>query len=172
MFTGNIVLIGFMGTGKTTIGRLCAEKLSWDFVDTDQYIEQFTNQRIPELFRISEAHFRAIETQVFGEILSRGCQVVSTGGGIVTRPENRELLASSRNLVFCLTARPNVILRRVKTSAKRPLLDTPDPKKQICLLLKQRNSLYQSAADYRLDTSDKSIQAVVADIMALMEQRR
>jgi shikimate kinase len=141
----NLILIGFMGTGKTTIGKRVARSLGYRFVDTDQLIAKKAGKGIPAIFADEgEEAFRQLETEVLRECAAGERQVISTGGGIVTRPENRELLMASGYVVW-LKAAPDTIYQRVRRSRDRPLLRTPDPQATIAELLGQRNGLYEAS---------------------------
>jgi shikimate kinase len=118
----NIVLVGFMGTGKSTVGRFLAEKLGWDIVDTDHYIEKKEGMSIAELFsKRGELYFRETETRSIQEIMSRSNQVVATGGGAVLAAENR-LSLKTKGYVVALTATVDTIIQRVSGDRNRPLL--------------------------------------------------
>jgi shikimate kinase len=118
----NIVLVGFMGTGKSTVGRFIAEKLGWDLVDTDHYIEKLEGMSIAELFsKHGEVYFREAETRSIKEIMSKSNQVVATGGGAVLAEENR-LILKTKGYVVALTASVETIIQRVSGDRNRPLL--------------------------------------------------
>jgi shikimate kinase len=163
----NIVLLGFMGTGKSAVGRRLARDLHYQFVDTDQLIEEKTGKRISELFeQEGEAHFRRLEAEVAQEVGRREQAVISTGGGIVLNPANLEALRRNGVLVS-LQARPEVILKRVqKRAGQRPLLKGPDPLSEIHRLLQERELQYRGA-DFTLDTSDIDAEAAAQ----LLKQR-
>jgi shikimate kinase len=140
----NVVLTGFMGTGKTTVGRLLAERLDYAFVDTDTLIEQ-RHGPIPEIFAAQgEAAFRAIERRLAVELAERCRHVISTGGGMLVDDVSADALARSGD-VFCLIATPEEILERVATDAsraERPLLAVDDPGRRIGELLAERSDAY------------------------------
>jgi 3-dehydroquinate synthase len=163
----NIVLTGFMGTGKTTVGRLLAERLGFEFVDTDQLIEQ-RHGRIADIFRTrGEAAFREIEHQVATELAERNRLVISTGGRLMLDPRN--VASLSRNArVFCLVATPDEILDRVAkddTPVERPLLSVPDPHQRIVELLAERSPGYRRFAQL---TTDRIEADAVADDLAVL----
>ncbi len=163
----NIVLTGFMGTGKTTVGRLLAEKLGYEFVDTDQVIEE-RHGKIAEIFRTrGEDAFRRIERELAAELAARDRLVISTGGRLMLDPQN--VASLSRNgRVFCLVATPDEIFDRVThdTSAtERPLLAVPDPRQRIVELLAERSPDYRRFA--QLATDAVSTDAVAADLAEL-----
>jgi shikimate kinase len=123
----NIILTGFMGVGKTSIGTRLARDLGYTFVDTDELIEADQKTTITEIFaQKGEPYFRDVETRIIKTVLENGNQVVSTGGGAVIRDENREVFKEA-GLVVCLTARPEVIYERIKHETHRPLLRSLTP---------------------------------------------
>lgn len=160
---GNVVLTGFMGTGKTTVGRLLAELLGFDFVDTDQIIEA-DNGPIPVIFaEQGEDTFREIEAQVAATLADRTGMVIATGGRLMLDPENAAVLGASGR-VFCLTAPVEVILDRVvgDGTAHRPLLDSDDPAGRIRALLIEREAAY--AAFESVETTERSPATIAADL--------
>jgi len=160
----NIVLLGFMGTGKSAVGRRLAAEFHYQLVDTDQVIEEKTQKRIAEIFaEQGEAAFRRLESEVVVELAGRTGCVISTGGGIVLNPKNLDLLGANGILVL-LRSRPEVIFKRVqKRAGQRPLLQKPDPLSEIKRLLAEREPFYQRA-DITLDTSDMKLEDVVQQI--------
>ena len=163
----NIVLTGFMGTGKTTVGRLLADKLGYEFVDTDEVIEE-RHGRIAEIFRTrGEDAFRRIERELAAELAARDRLVIATGGRLMLDPQNVSSL-SRNGRVFCLVATPDEIFDRVThdTSAtERPLLAVPDPRQRIVELLAERSPDYRRFA--QLATDAVSTDAVAADLAEL-----
>jgi shikimate kinase len=160
----NIVLIGFMGTGKSSVGRILARKLRFRFVDTDRLIVDLAGIEIPEIFRLhGEAHFRQLEHEILESLIGLNCQIVSTGGGIVLREDNRPLLKKC-GFVAALTANESVLFERVSRNSNRPLLQTENPRKTICEMLAQRRALYEDAAQLTVDTSDLTTEAVAQRI--------
>ena len=164
----NIVLIGFMGSGKSTVGRGLARLRGWRFVDTDVVIRDGAGGRaIPELFaEEGEAAFRDRETAALRAVCEGGRQVIATGGGAVLRPENVELLRRA-GLVVWLTARPDVVVARTAHRvADRPLLAAggEDLLAHVLRLLGERGPLYQAAAHLIVDTSDRPPPAIVQEI--------
>lgn len=150
----NIILIGFMGSGKTTVGRTLAEKLRFKFVDTDDEIVRRAGKPITAIFADSgEEAFRDLETATLKALASRSRSIISTGGGIILRPENRSVL---KNLGFTvwLSADEDTIFERVSKNRARPLVQTEDPRKTIHDLLTARLPLYKEASHLTIDTSD------------------
>lgn len=148
----NVVFIGFMGTGKSTLGKLIAAALSYEFVDTDRLIEEREGRSVAAIFAADgEARFRKIEAEVARE-LSRGDRmVIAGGGGFPINPDNIELLRKN-GLIITLTALPPVILERVGRDQTRPLLHVPDPLQTIETLLRERAVFYRNC-DLTVDTS-------------------
>jgi shikimate kinase len=162
----NIALIGFMGTGKTVVGKALAKKLNWEFIELDLLIEQKAGRSIPEIFEQDcEIAFRELEIMVTKEVSHREQAVIACGGGFVLNQINVDRLRQKSKIV-CLTASPAVILKRVSgDGGERPLLKVANPSLTIEALLKFRKPLYERAADITLDTSKLDIDAVVAQII-------
>jgi 3-dehydroquinate synthase len=163
----NIVLTGFMGTGKTTVGRLLAERLGYEFVDTDQVIEE-RHGKVAEIFRTrGEDAFRRLERELAAELADRDGLVISTGGRLMLDPQNVANL-SRKGRVFCLVATPDEILNRVQgdaASTERPLLAVSDPRQRIVELLAERGPDYRRFA--QLTTDALSTDAVATDLATL-----
>ena len=168
----NIVLLGFMGTGKSTAGRELAELLEWTFIEMDQIIEEMAGCTIPEIFlREGETYFRDFETLVCRNLTQLHHAVVAAGGGVVTRPENVEILQSFAHIVL-LTATPETIFERIIEDGKekRPLLAKPDPIGEIQTLFSCTGSLYYAATEHWVDTTGKSPVDVAFEILASLRQ--
>lgn len=162
---GRVVLTGFMGTGKTTAGRLLADRLGLELVDTDREIEA-EHGTIPEIFRDDgEAGFRRLERRLAERLADRHDVVVATGGGMMVDPDVAGLLGSPPARVFCLTASPATILERVTgdpTGPERPLLADPDRRRRIEQLLAERQRAY--ARFEQVDTDGRSPEDVADEI--------
>ena len=155
----NIVLVGFMGTGKTVIGKKVAEKLGHEYLSTDDLIEQLSGKKISEIFaQDGEPVFREMECNVVKDISEKEDLVIDTGGGIVLNSNNVHLLRKNGNII-CLWASSEVIYKRVKKHTHRPLLNVPDPLKKINDLLEKRRPFYESA-DYFINTDDMTLDEV------------
>jgi shikimate kinase/3-dehydroquinate synthase len=168
MVRENIILTGFMGTGKTAVGKALAAQLGYKFVDTDALIEQRAGQSIAEIFRVEgESAFRAWEAGVAEELAGGKEMIISTGGGMMLDRENAAHLAQTGR-VFCLTASAAEIVRRLEHEVEvRPLLAVPDPAARVSELLAQRASGY---AQFRqINTEGREIAAIAQEIRALME---
>lgn len=168
----NIVLVGFMGTGKSTVGRLLAQRLKMPFVDLDRRIEKEAGKTIPEIFGSDgEAAFRARETQAVQEVSRLSSHVIATGGGVMCDERNVEALKAS-GLLVCLTASPEVILARtMPTLRARPLLAGADPKQRIEQLLALRTPYY-ARADLTIDTTGRSPEEIEKEIRCKLETFR
>jgi shikimate kinase len=159
----NIALIGFMGTGKTSVGRLVAEVLHFEFLDTDELIEEYTGRSIPDIFsKDGEPAFRALEKKVVEELASKTKTVIATGGGLPTNPDNLAQLKSFA-LVVCLWASEEKIWERVRHQSHRPLLLDADPQKKIHDFLAVRGPFYRQA-DVLVNTGLRSPREVAQQI--------
>ncbi|HLD82431.1 MAG TPA: shikimate kinase [Candidatus Omnitrophota bacterium] len=162
----NIYLVGFMGTGKTAVGRELAKRKKWQFMDLDELIELKEKRVISDIFaKEGEPYFRRLESRVLKEACKEKKFVVACGGGIVINPDNIKVMKETGKVV-CLTARPEVILKRTSGYAHRPLLNVKSPQKQIELLLKLR-APYYTKADITIDTSKISINEIVGKILKI-----
>ena len=160
-----------MGTGKTAIGKRVAEKLEMGYLDIDELIEKEAGMSIGELFsRFGEEHFRTLESKLAEKVSEYENKVIATGGGIVLERENLDNLRR-RGVLICLTARPEVILKRTKKEHHRPLLKVDYPLATIKELLAYRAPFY-ARADYRLDTSDLTIEQVVEEVARLAKETK
>jgi shikimate kinase len=162
----NIALIGFMGTGKTAVGRLLAEKLNKKFLEQDSLIEQKAGKSIPEIFRQNgEISFRELEIAATKEIAREQNAVIACGGGVVLNKINIDRLKESSVVVY-LTASPEAILERTSAEeGQRPLLNVENPLRTIRELMKFRRPFYERSADMTIDTSNLDIAAIVAQII-------
>jgi shikimate kinase len=159
----NLALIGFMGTGKTSVGRVLAEHLQFEFLDTDELIQARASRTINDIFaQDGEPAFRAMECAVVKELAAREKLVISTGGGLPTNPANLEAL-KQHALVICLWSSPEKIWERVRHQSHRPLLHDPDPQKKIADLLAIREPFYKQA-DVLINTGLRSIREIVQQI--------
>jgi len=164
----NIVLTGFMGTGKTTVGRLLARQLGREFIDTDELIQARHGRSIPEIFlEFGETAFRQMEADIVQELAEREELVISTGGRLMLDPANVAAL-SRKGRVFCLVATPEEILARLKHSKThpRPLLEVPNPGERIVELLEQREKGYQRFP--QVMTNEKRPTEVTRDLVDLI----
>jgi shikimate kinase len=164
----NIYLIGMMGTGKSTIGKLLAERLSYRFLDTDTTIEQLTHQTITEIFQTAgEIEFRQLETQVLTEVSAYTRIVVATGGGIAIKLENWNHL--QQGLVICLDASVETLIERLKDDTTRPILDTPDDLySKLEQILAARRDRYAAADLHILITAQQTPIEIIDQIIDLI----
>lgn len=164
----NVILIGFMGTGKSRVGHMVARRLGFKFVDTDDVIVQRLQMPITEIFqRLGEDRFREIERNVIAEVAVKDRQVIATGGGVPLNEDNVRNLKTN-GVVVCLTASPDIIYKRTMRSDSRPLLQTKDKMEQIKSLLDSRQ-VYYDVADYQVDTSAKPASAIARGIVELYQ---
>lgn len=167
----NIVLIGFMGTGKTTIATALANRLNMRYVSTDDLIEKQEKRTINEIFRTDgEDRFSDIESGVIRAVSSQDGQVIDAGGGVVIREENISSLRSN-GILICLTADIETIMARTKKYKHRPLLNVEDPKRKIRDLLEKRVALY-AKADHCIDTGKLTVKQAVEKIVEIVSGNR
>ena len=169
MSRSNIILVGPMGAGKTTIGRQLAKATGKAFVDSDQEIENRTGASIPWIFDVEgEEGFRRRERDMLTELTDRDDTVIATGGGAILSPETRKLMRK-RGMVIYLRASVDQILRRTARDRNRPLLQTEDPRARLEALMAERDPLYREVADLTLDTDERSVRSVVRESLDRLE---
>jgi shikimate kinase len=160
----NIILTGFMGTGKTAVGKELSRLLNMKLIDVDSEIEKSEKMTINEIFtHFGEARFREIETEMVKKISQSKNVIISTGGGVVLKQENIDILKKN-GVIFWLTASPETILNRTGNSNKRPLLQTENPLTRIKELLSFRKPFYEKA-DIMIDTEGKSPLQIAEEII-------
>ena len=164
----NISLIGMMGSGKSTIGKLLKIKLSdYRFIDTDEEIIKKENMSINEIFaQKGEEYFRRIETEVLNRILSNNNQIISTGGGIIKSEENIKNL-KEKSIVFYLKAEGTELCKRVKNNKERPLLNVENMYEKIKILLNEREKNYKQA-HYIISTDNKTPEEITNEITGII----
>lgn len=161
----NVYLVGLMGSGKTTVGRILAKRLGLAFMDTDREVEERTGVSIPTIFEIEgEEGFRRRESQVVEDCTRMSNAIVATGGGVVLRPENRENLTKSGFVVY-LNVPPHILWERTRADKNRPLLKVDDPLGKLQQLFAQRDPLYREVADLVVDGSRINAQGVTQLLM-------
>lgn len=166
----NIILVGLPGSGKTTIGRQLARRLGLPFVDSDQVIEARLGCSIREYFeREGEDAFRDLEQTVLDELSQQHQGVLSTGGGSVLRPVNRQRLHERGHVVYLRSA-PEDVYRRLRHDKSRPLLQVQDPLARLRALHEARDPLYREAAHLVLETGRPSVAALVGKLLAQLER--
>lgn len=160
----NVVLFGFMGTGKTAVGKEVARRLQMQFVDMDDVIEEKEGCSISEIFaQKGEGYFRQLEAQVAEKLSREEGRVIATGGGVVLNSRNVDALQFT-GVGICLMASPEVIFERIKGETHRPLLLGPDPLERIASLLERREPFY-GKVEHRIDTSRLSLEQVVEEVV-------
>ncbi|SHI86873.1 shikimate kinase [Rubritalea squalenifaciens DSM 18772] len=163
----NIVLIGFMGSGKSTVGRELGKLLGYPIVDTDHKIEEQEGLTIPEIFSTKgEDYFRTTETKLIQSLCEEGIShhIIATGGGLPMREENRPLIRQLGYVVW-LQADVDTILNRTSRNSNRPLLQTDNPRKTIEELLEKRNPVYEEVCHLRIRTSNLDIEETAHGIL-------
>ena len=164
----NIVLVGFMGTGKTSVGRRISKQLAMPLIDTDCVIEQDSGKVISDIFAAhDESYFRNLESAAVCKVSGLDNQVIATGGGIVLRESNLKLLKKN-GIVFCLTASPETIWKRVRRSTHRPLIQTSRSLNEIRRMLADR-APYYARADHDIQTTGLSIYEVANRIVEIFQ---
>lgn len=164
----NCILIGYMGCGKSTVGRQLSDILKHGFVDTDALIEEEQGRTISEIFKVDgEQFFRDLETEALRKLLeTEGKYVISVGGGLPLREENRMLLQKLGQVIY-LKATPDTIYNRIKGDVTRPLLQTKNPKERIIEMLNEREEKYLVAAHKIVFVDEKEISEIVDEIMEI-----
>jgi shikimate kinase len=166
----NVFLVGMMGAGKTTAGRLLARRLKRPFYDSDHEIERRCGVKVPVIFEIEgEAGFRQREAAVIAELAALEDVVLATGGGAVLAPASRRLLGARGTVVY-LHARPEALYGRVRQDRNRPLLATADPLGRLRELYAQRDPLYREIADLVVDTGPQSAQGLARQLLARLRE--
>lgn len=168
----NVVLTGFMCTGKTSVGKRLSERLNFEYIDTDELIETKTGLKITEIFsRYGEDYFRDIESEVVKEVSMLDNKVISTGGGVVLRKENMQNLRRN-GIIVNLTAKPEIIYERLKQQPGiRPLLNKPQPLQEIKRLLNYREEFYKDC-DLKIETDTLSVDEVVVEILKYLKEKK
>jgi shikimate kinase len=168
---GNVYLVGMMGAGKTTIGRLLARRLRMRFVDSDHEIEGRCGVKIPVIFEIEgEAGFRGREMLAIAELTALHGLVLATGGGVIMSEDNRRRLAGTGSVVY-LRATPEDLYERVRHDRNRPLLATADPLARLCELYAERDPLYRSVAHLVVETGAQTVQTLARELLDKLEGR-
>lgn len=162
----NIILIGFMGSGKTSVGHRLAQSMTYQFRDTDHMIERNYGNTISRIFaQQGEAYFRNMETDLLKTLVSTlDHTILSTGGGLPLRPENSKILSEIGYVVY-LKASKETIFRRLKGDSTRPLLQGENPEKNIESMLKLRDPIYEKAAHLMMNTDNRTITEIVQAVM-------
>lgn len=166
MFNYNIFLIGFMGAGKSTVANGLKNQLEMDYVEMDQLIAEQRGMAITDIFaEYGETYFRNLESNVLIELQRRRHTIVSCGGGIVVRKENKDYMKKNGRVVF-LTASPQTVYERVKNSKERPILNNNMNVEFISQLLETRRALYEEAADITVATDGRPVAEICDEIVS------
>ena len=164
----NIYLIGLMGSGKTTLGKILSKKLDKDFYDSDQVIEEKLGVNVPMIFEYEgEAGFREREKDILKELVSKQNIVLATGGGIILSESNRDLLAKNGIVIYLKSNQKDLVLR-MKNDKTRPLLKNGNVELIIKKLCQEREPLYEQIADFEIATKNKRIHEVVNEIITII----
>ena len=164
----NIVLCGFMGSGKSTIGNLLSKKMGMAFIDLDAYIEKKENKSVSQIFADSgEEYFRQLEKDAVRELAYKKSIILATGGGTLTFQENVDVLRNADNKIILLDLPVEVVEQRLQGDTKRPLLNRPDKEKVMRELYEKRLPLYRSAADIVVNAANSPLQVCIEIIANL-----
>ncbi len=170
--SGNLILVGMMGSGKTTMGRTLSKHLGKTFVDSDEEIQKRTGVMIPHIFDIEgEAGFRQRESGVIRDLAGRDNMVLATGGGAVLAEQNRAMLQQNGIVVY-LKANVHDLWQRTRHDRNRPLLQTPDPHAKLTELFRQRDPLYRQVADIVVQSGKQSAHALMLHLVDEIEKFR
>lgn len=162
--SGNIFLVGMMGAGKTTVGRLLAQQLGKTFIDSDEEIQQRTGVTIPHIFDIEgEAGFRQREAGVIQDLVKLDNMVIATGGGAVLNEQSRDALRHNGVVVY-LKSSVSDLWQRTRHDRNRPLLQTADPRAKLKELYAQRDPLYMQVADLVMPTGKQSVHSLILEL--------
>jgi len=166
-----IALVGYRGTGKSTVARLLAQKLGLELVELDRLIDERAGERIPEIVsRFGWEKFRSLETELLAEVVQKDNVVFDLGGGVVEREENRELI-KKHCLVIWLKASPEMIVKRIKDQMHRPSLTGKSFTDEVPEVLKRREPLYRSVAQLELDTESRTPEELAEQIAAYLKSQ-
>jgi len=164
----NVILIGFMGSGKSSVGKVLADKLERKFIDMDDEIELGEEKSINDIFaEYGEDHFREIETNYLEKLLTKKNKVISTGGGVILREENISILKRIGTVIFLHTTFES-LLKNLEGDKQRPLLQSDDVEQVIKNLLNKREPIYFNAASMIIQTSEKSVEDIADEIIKLL----
>lgn len=164
----NVILCGFMGCGKSTVGTLLADKLNFTFVDTDKVIEQRENMSVSEIFAIhGEEYFRTVETAVINDLCQLNSQIIATGGGAVLNPSNANTLRDN-GTVFFLDVTPETVLERLKDDTSRPLLQKKNRESAVRELMNIRRPIYVKHSHYTIN-GNQNPEAVLQEIIQMLK---
>ena len=167
----NIVLIGFMGCGKSSVGRRLAAETGFRFLDSDECVVEHAGMPISEVFALhGEAYFRDLEAEALRGLGEAVGIVLATGGGAILREDNRTFLKEFGTICW-LDANPDILFERASRLGRRPLLQTPNPRESFDALLSDRRDIYEQASDFRIDSSLLSHDGAAAAILEALRER-
>ena len=167
----NIVLVGFMGSGKTSVGKRLSMALKREFIDMDDFIEKREGMTINEIFaQKGEPYFRSLEKELCVRFAAGGGKVIATGGGVIKDSENVKNLKKS-GIIFYLKSTPEKIAENLKNDDTRPLLAVEDKTAKIAELMSERERFYNACKDIEIDVSQKEIDETVAEVLEYMEKQ-
>lgn len=170
--SGNVILVGMMGSGKTTMGRALAKHLDKQFVDSDEEIQHRTGVTIPHIFDVEgESGFRARESSVIADLVKRENLILATGGGAVLMEQNRAVMRQN-GIVIYLKASVHDLWQRTRHDRNRPLLQTDDPHAKLTELFQQRDTLYQQVADIVIQSGKLSVHTLMLQVVDNIEEFR
>lgn len=170
--SGNVILVGMMGSGKTTMGRALAKHLDKQFVDSDEEIQHRTGVTIPHIFDVEgESGFRARESSVIADLVKRANMILATGGGAVLMEQNRAEMRQN-GIVIYLKASVHDLWQRTRHDRNRPLLQTDDPHAKLTELFQQRDTLYQQVADIVIQSGKLSVHTLMLQVVDNIEEFR
>ncbi len=171
MHKTNVILIGFMGAGKTTVGRRLSYRLRKTFLDVDSYIEKKEGRTIKDIFKEEgETYFRELETQALIEMQSDSAShVISTGGGLPIKEENQKILKRMGTVIY-LRTKPETVFQRIKHDTNRPLLQVSDPKGKINEMLNRRDPIYLAVADVVIDVDHKDFKSILNEVLGKLKK--
>jgi shikimate kinase len=170
--SGNVILVGMMGSGKTTMGRALAKQLDKQFVDSDEEIQHRTGVTIPHIFDVEgESGFRARESSVIADLVKREDMILATGGGAVLMEQNRAEMRQN-GIVIYLKASVHDLWQRTRHDRNRPLLQTDDPHAKLTELFQQRDALYQQVADIVIQSGKLSVHTLMLQVVSDIEEFR
>jgi shikimate kinase len=168
----NLVFIGFMGVGKTCVGKGVAERLAWPFIDTDLLIEEALAMSVPQIFaQHGETVFRQVEREVVGRVAQRTRCVIATGGGVVLDPENIDALKEN-GLLIHLSLSPQTIFDRIGHQSDRPLLETDRPRQTLESLFQERDRLYRACSDLTIDRNGLGVDETIERVLTMADPGR
>lgn len=167
----NLILVGYMGSGKTAVSRILKERLNMELLDSDSLIEERVSMKISDIFnKQGENEFRRMETCLLEDLQDKSeAFILSTGGGMPLIEENRCLMKMLGTVIY-LRAKPETIYARIKNDNTRPLLQTPDKMKKIEEMLERRKSFYEAVARHVIDTDGKDLEQVADEILELISE--